>query len=190
VAVTALREQEEWGTRVTDDEERRVLDALPPVFVLGASRFIPYKRLDLVLEAAARLGIPAVVAGRGPEEARLRALAETLSIPVQIIISPSDALLYALMQRSAAFVFPAVEDFGIIPVEAQALGTPVVTGPIGGQLETFTPGVSGIIAASTDPADLASSLGAAIDLPPFDADAVTRRFDETTFISAIRDFVA
>lgn len=189
VTVERILSQSDWRTAVAADAERRAVDALPEVFVLGASRFIPYKRIDLVIEAADRAGVPAVIAGSGPDEARLREAAARARVPVTFVIAPSDALLYALMQRAGAFVFPAVEDFGIVPVEAQAAGTPVVTGPVGGQLETFTDGVSGVVAASTDAADLASAISAALALPAFDAAAEVASFSEAVFAARIREFV-
>lgn len=190
VAVDHIQSHADWRTEVTDDAERRTLDALPEVFVLGASRFVPYKALDRVIESADLAGIPVVIVGSGPDEARLRDVAKQANVPVIFVISPSDELLFALMQQASAFVFPPVEDFGIVPVEAQAAGTPVVTGPFGGQLETFVAGVSGVSAASTAPADLASAISAAIALEPFDAMALTARFRESVFARSIRDFVA
>lgn len=190
VAVDRILSQDDWRTQVVDDAERRLLDALPIPFVLGASRFIPYKRLDLVIAAAEKAGLPVVIAGRGPEEQHLREVAAFAEVPVHIIVSPSDALLYALMQQASVFVFPPVEDFGIVPVEAQAAGTPVVTGPIGGQVETFEAGVSGVSADSTSVADLAISIESAIGLASFDARAVTARFDSAIFAERIRAFTA
>jgi len=189
VAVEAIRAQADWGVRVLDAEERRVLDGLPETFVLGASRFTPYKALDLVIAAADRAGLPAVIVGRGPDELRLRACAAAARVPVEFVIGPSDALMYALMQRSAVLVFPPIEDFGIVPVEAQAAGTPVVTGPVGGQLEAIMPGVSGVIAASTDPADLAAAIDAALRLGPFDSETLTERFGADRFARELREFV-
>lgn len=190
VAVDRITSQNDWRSAVTDDAELRLLESLPTPFVLGASRFIPYKRLDLVIAAAEKAAIPAVIAGRGPEQEHLRAVAAAAKVPVHIVISPSDALLYALMQRASAFVFPAIEDFGIVPVEAQAAGTPVVTGPIGGQVETFSDGVSGVVADSMDAADLARALEKAVSLQPFDAQNVTAKFSEATFRESIERFVA
>ncbi|GAB3630731.1 glycosyltransferase family 4 protein [Microbacterium shaanxiense] len=189
VAVERILSRADWRTGVTDDEERRIIDRLPDSYVLGASRFIPYKRLDLVIEAAARSGHPAVIAGSGADEQRLRAVAAQAGVPVTFVIAPSDALLYALMQRAAVFVFPPVEDFGIVPVEAQAAGVPVVTGPVGGQIETYIDGVSGVTAQSTDAVGFADAISTALDLPRFDARAATARFHEGIFAERIRRFV-
>lgn len=189
VAVDRILSKGDWRADVNTDAEHHLLDALPDVFVLGASRFVRYKSLDKVIHAAERAGVPAVIAGSGPDEERLRAAAAAAAIPVIFVISPSDALLYSLMQRSAAFIFPVVEDFGIMPVEAQATGTPVVTGPIGGQLESFIDGTSGVAAASTDPFDLASAISSAIDLPQFDPRAMVSSFDEAVFVQKIQSFV-
>ncbi|MFB7843177.1 glycosyltransferase [Microbacterium sp. NPDC056052] len=186
VAVDRILSESDWRTRVADDAEKSLLDALPEHFVMGASRFIPYKRLDLVIRAADAVGLPVVIAGRGPEEQRLRAVAAAAKVPVRIVVSPSDALLYALMQRASVFVFPPVEDFGIVPVEAQAAGTPVVTGPVGGQTETFVPGVSGVIAESTSIAHLNESIATALNLPSFDPSAVTSPYSEQAFVTKLR----
>ncbi len=166
-----------------------MLDELPEVFVLGASRFVPYKRLDTVIAAAAAADLPVVVAGHGPDADHLITLAAAAEVPARVVLNPSTPALYTLLQRSSAFVFPPVEDFGILPVEAQAAGTPVVVGPVGGQIETLTPGVSGVIAESPDVAGFARAVAAAIDLDVFDAPAVTARFGTQVFERRIRDFV-
>lgn len=188
VAVERIRAQADWRSQVSGDEQR-VLEGLPETYVLGTSRFVPYKHLDRVIEAAAVAGIPAVIAGSGPEEAQLRAVAAELGTPVTFVISPSDALLYALMQQASVFVFPPVEDFGIVPVEAQAAGTPVVTGPVGGQVESYVDGVSGVTAESTDAAALARAIERAIALAPFNGAATTAALSEDVFASKIRGFV-
>lgn len=190
VAVDRILSVDDWRTLVTDDAEKRLLSQLPETFVLGASRFIPYKRLDLVIHAAERAGLPVIIAGRGPEEEHLRAIAAQAKVPALVVLSPSDELLYALMQSASAFVFPPVEDFGIVPVEAQAAGTPVVTGPVGGQVETYEAGVSGVTASSTAVSDIASAIEAAANLPRFDAASVTSRFSEARFADNIRRFVS
>lgn len=125
----------QWSEHLSNDEAIS-LGSLPDVFLLGASRFVPYKRLDLVIQAGEATGLPVVLAGRGPGEGDLRARAAESKVPVHFLISPSDALLYALYQQSLALVFPAIEDFGIMPVEAMAAGTPVIVPTLGGAAES------------------------------------------------------
>lgn len=117
--------------------EVEVVEALHSPFVLGASRFVEYKRLDLVIRAGELVGMPVVLAGKGPDYPRLRAIAEDASVPVTFVDSPSDALLYSLYQMTSAFIFPPVEDFGIMPVEAMAAGAPVLCNSIGGAGESI-----------------------------------------------------
>mgnify|MGYP001792271793 CR=1 FL=1 len=131
VAVKRVQSVESWVARISE-AEREVLDRLPRPFVLGASRFIPYKRLDLVIKAGEAVDLPVVLAGRGPEERRLREQAEQAKVPVHFVHDPSDRLLYALYEAASVFVFPAIEDFGIMPVEGSATGPPVVGGASGG----------------------------------------------------------
>lgn len=142
VETSRLMAVSDWSATL-DAHESETLSTLPEEFILGASRFIPYKRLDLVIAAGEESGIPVVLAGGGPEKDKLSALAANATVPVHIVEEPSSALLYALYQRAAVFVFPPVEDFGIMPVEAMALGTPAVGSVIGGSAETITDGVSG-----------------------------------------------
>lgn len=108
-------------------------------YYLLAGAFAPYKRLDLALEAFARLGAPLVVAGDGQDAARLRAVAPANARFVSIT---SDAQMAELLEGAKALVFPGEEDFGILPVEALAAGTPVIALGRGGALETVGRGAS------------------------------------------------
>lgn len=103
-------------------------------FYLTASRMVPYKRIDLIVDAFSRMpDRRLVVIGDGPEMARIRALA---SPNVTLLGYQSFDVLHSHLQRAKAFVFAAEEDFGISPVEAQACGTPVIAYGKGGVLES------------------------------------------------------
>ncbi|MBC9226845.1 glycosyltransferase [Aeromicrobium sp. 636] len=136
VDVEGIQAVNDWRTEITDEAEIRVIGALPDQFVLGASRLVEYKRLDVAIEVGEALGLPVVIAGSGPFEARLRELARVSSVPVTFLGRVSTPALYALYQAAALFVFMAIEDFGIMPVEAMALGTPVLVSGVGGARES------------------------------------------------------
>jgi glycosyltransferase involved in cell wall biosynthesis len=111
-------------------------------FFLTASRMVPYKRMDLIVEAFSRLPQHRlVVIGDGPDFEKVRAKAGP---NVQMMGFQSFEVLRDHMQRARAFVFAAEEDFGITPVEAQACGTPVIAFGKGGSLETVLEGVTGL----------------------------------------------
>ncbi len=110
-------------------------------FYLTASRLVPYKRIDLIVEAFSQMpDKQLVVIGDGPEYDRI---AEKAGKNVTMLGYQPFATLKDYMQRARAFVFAAEEDFGIIPVEAQACGTPVVAYGRGGVTETVVPGETG-----------------------------------------------
>jgi glycosyltransferase involved in cell wall biosynthesis len=103
-------------------------------FYLAASRMVPYKRMDVIVEAFARMpGRRLVVIGDGPEYGGVRAKAGP---NVEFLGHAPFEVLVDHLQRARAFVFAALEDFGILPVEAQACGTPVIAYGRGGSLET------------------------------------------------------
>ena len=103
-------------------------------FYLTASRMVPYKRLDVIVEAFAALpDRQLVVIGDGPDMNKVKRVA---AANVHLLGWQSSEVLRDYMQRAQAFIFAAEEDFGITPVEAQACGTPVIAFGRGGALET------------------------------------------------------
>lgn len=108
--------------------------------LLVVSRLFPYKRVDLVVEAANRAGLGLDIVGEGPSLDALRALAGP---NVAFHGRADDAAVTELMERCRAVCLPGVEDFGIVPVEANAAGKPVVAFGRGGALETQQEGVTG-----------------------------------------------
>ena len=108
----------------------------PGEHYLCAGRLVPYKRTEILIEACARLGRPLRVAGAGPEEPRLRRVARDLGAPVEFPGELPTEALWAEYARSRALLFAADEDFGMVPLEAQACGRPVLAYGCGGSLET------------------------------------------------------
>lgn len=108
-------------------------------FLLSIGRLVPYKRVDLAIQAAERLGVRLVVAGDGPERAKLEAIAGRHT---EFVGAISEKEAGQLLSTCAAFMFCAEEDFGIAPVEANAHGAPVIGYGRGGLLETMQAGVT------------------------------------------------
>jgi glycosyltransferase involved in cell wall biosynthesis len=119
-----------------DVQRFEVADGAGEDFYLVVSALVPYKRLDLAVQAAKRLGRRLLVVGSGPEERRLRALAGP---GVEFLGRRSDPEIAELYGRCRAVLFPGLEDFGIVPLEAMASGRPVIAFAAGGALETVVP---------------------------------------------------
>lgn len=109
-------------------------------YYLIVSRLIPYKRIDLAVQAATRLGVKLKIGGRGRDLERLKAMAGPT---VEFLGYVPDEALPGLMARCKAFLFPGFEDFGITPVQAEAAGRPVIAYGGGGALDTVIPGKTG-----------------------------------------------
>jgi glycosyltransferase involved in cell wall biosynthesis len=125
-----------------------------PTFLV-VSALVPYKRLDVAIEACQRVGATLKIIGRGPEEGRLRSRAGR---SVEFLGWKSDEEVRNLYQQSTAVLLPGTEDFGMVPVEAQACGTPVVALGTGGACETVQDGVTGILVAESSAAAFADGL--------------------------------
>jgi len=109
---------------------------------LIVSALVPYKRVDLAMQAAHQAGVALTVVGDGPERSALEAFAGG---QVQLVGRQSDEAIRDLYRCSVATVLPGEEDFGIVPVEAQACGRPVVALARGGALDTVVPDVTGVL---------------------------------------------
>ena len=117
-------------------------DGQPPAdFDLVVSALVPYKRIDLAVAAYNRLGRPLKIVGVGTELPRLRALAGP---NIEFLGWQPDERVRDLYRRCRALIFPGEEDFGLVPLEAQACGRPVVALARGGLLETVRDGVTGV----------------------------------------------
>ena len=143
---TARRIQKFWGRQAQVLHppvavERFRWDAPRDDIYLCLCRLVPYKRVDLVVEAFNRLALPLVVVGDGPERQRLEALAGPT---VTLLGRQSQEQVEELMSSCRAFVYAGLEDFGIAPVEAMAAGAPVIGLGRGGLLDTVRCATTGL----------------------------------------------
>lgn len=110
-------------------------------YFLLVSRLVAYKRVDIVIEAFRILNLPLVVIGNGDKYQELKSLAGSNTRFLQHV---DDTVLAEYYQNAIAVVFPTYEDFGLVPIEAQWCGTPVIAYAKGGALETVIPGKTGV----------------------------------------------
>jgi glycosyltransferase involved in cell wall biosynthesis len=161
----------------------------PRDYLLGVGRWISYKNFDLVIAIAGAAKMPLVLAGSGPEEARLRRIAAGADVPVRFELKPSRERLRQLYWGAMALLFPVHEDFGIIPVEAQACGTPVVGLRRGGLLETIVDAETGFLVDSTDPRSYVPPLRRLDQLAPARMAANAARFAPPEFAARFAAWV-
>jgi glycosyltransferase involved in cell wall biosynthesis len=142
----------------------------PDPFFLVVSALVPYKRLEVAIDAVRAVNGRLKIVGRGPEEARLRALAGP---DVELMGWLPDPEIRSLYQQCQAVLMPGVEDFGMVPVEAQACGRPVVAFAEGGALESVIDGQTGILVRDQTPSAFAAALRQ-VAATPFDSAAIRR----------------
>ena len=158
-------------------------------FYLVSSRLLGYKRIDVVVEAFNWLGWPLLITGNGPERDRLMAQA----LPnISFLGHVSDEERKGLMSQAKAVIVTALEDYGLVPIEANASGTPVIAYGAGGVLDTQIPGKTGVFFHRQSPEALYQAL--------LDADAihwdhaqirnhVLEHFTEEVFFKKVTDII-
>ncbi len=154
-------------------------------YFLIISRLIPYKRIDLAVEAFNATGLPLVIAGDGRDRARLQARAKS---NIKFLGRVSDRERLDLMAHCKAFVFPGEEDFGITPLEANAAGRPVIAYGGGGALDTVIPHRNGVLFHAPTTEALIECL-TGFDAAAFDAQQIrahAEKFDTVVFQQALR----
>lgn len=157
-------------------------------YYLVVSRLNRYKRIDLAVDACRALGRRLLVAGEGPLRAELQRRAGT---EIRFLGRVSEGELRQLYAGCRALLFPAEEDYGLVPLEVQASGRPVIALGRGGALETIEDGVSGIFFEQQQVDDLVNAIQR-FEGMAFSRQAIrecARRFDVPHFVDGLRSFV-
>jgi glycosyltransferase involved in cell wall biosynthesis len=160
---------------------------LQPKFLV-VSALVPYKRVDLAMMAARHAGVGLTVVGNGPERANLERLTGD---GIELVGWLADEEIRELYRSTIATILPGEEDFGIVPVEAQACGRPVVALGRGGALDTVIDGETGVLFGDTTVESLAAGLTRAAS-SAWDAGRIRRhaeRFSRTRFVNEIQHIV-
>jgi glycosyltransferase involved in cell wall biosynthesis len=177
------------------DVERFTLNENKEDYYFTASRMVPYKRIDLIVEAFSQMpDKKLVVIGDGSEMGKIKSKATK---NIDILGYQPNSVMQEHMRNAKAFVFAAEEDFGITPVEAQACGTPVIAFGKGGALETVRPygvqGATGILFGQQKVADVINAVNQFESLEdsilPADCRANALRFSQERFQREMRDYV-
>jgi len=158
------------------------LPRTPGDYYLVSGRVVPYKRVELAVAACARLGRPLKIVGDGRALPSVRAAAATHP-QIELLGHVSDAERDRLMSGARALLFPGKEDFGIVPVEAQAAGLPVIAYGVGGATETVIEGRTGVLFDEQTPDSLASAIERfeTLSLDPHVAQENAARFGRERF---------
>ncbi len=157
-------------------------------YYLSVGRVIPYKRIDLAVQACTRLGLPLKIGGTGRDLERLKAMAGPT---VEFLGYVPDDDLPKLMARCKAFLFPVAEDFGITPVQAMAAGRPVIAYAYGGSLDMVVEGISGTLFREQS-VELLIDVLQRFESDQYDPRAIRRhadQFDAAIFRQKIHDVV-
>lgn len=157
-------------------------------YFLLVSRLMPYKRVDIAVRAFNELALPLKIVGTGPQMAELKRQSRG---NVEFLGAISDSQLADCYSGCRAFVFPAIEDFGIVMVEAQAYGKPVIACGGGGAAEIVQDGETGVLFRAQTPEALMVAVKEFENLR-FDEGRIREhamQFDESVFRNRIREFV-
>lgn len=157
-------------------------------YYLSLGRLIPYKRVDLAVQACTALHLPLLVGGVGRDRERLERMAGPT---VKFLGRVPDEDLPALMAGCRAFIFPGLEDFGIAPVQALAAGRPVIALRGGGALDIIQDGANGLLFDASEAGPLCAALER-FERLHFDPASLRRsaeRFDRARFVEQLRDYL-
>lgn len=157
-------------------------------YYLAVSRLVPYKRIDLLVEAFAANGLPLKIIGDGSE---CKELKKKATPNIQFLGRLDDKMVLKYMQGCKAFLFPGEEDFGITPIEAQACGRPVIAYGRGGALETVEDGKTGLFFREQT-AEAVQEAVARFEQMTFEPAYITahaEKFSEARFREELKSFI-
>ena len=149
---------------------------------------VPYKRVDLAIEAFNRLGKRLVEIGNGPEINKLKKQAKS---NIEFLGNYNDASLKDMYSNCKALIFPGEEDFGIVPLEVQAVGRPVIAYARGGAMETVLDEETGLFFTTQTPENLIDAVTRIEDMD-FDSNKIinwAKGFDRNIFKQRIDSFI-
>ncbi len=157
-------------------------------FYLVVSALVPYKKVDQAVKVMKKMGKKLVVIGEGPDRKRLEKMAASDTV---FLGWQPDSVLRDHYRRAKALLFPGEEDFGIVPVEAQACGLPVVAYGLGGATETILSGETGILYAEPKESSLVGAVHQFEKLQ-WDHEFIRKnalRFSKDRFVMEIKAFI-
>ncbi|MBR6124370.1 glycosyltransferase [Candidatus Saccharibacteria bacterium] len=158
-------------------------------YFLVVSRLVYYKRFDLAVKACTKLGKKLIVIGDGPERKNLEAMAGPT---VQFLGRQPDEVVQKHMAECKALLFPGEDDFGIVPVEAEACGRPVIAYGMGGALDTVVPGKTGVLFYEQTEESIAEAIEK-FESMNFDKQEIRNhalKFDESEFKRQIETYIS
>lgn len=165
----------------------KIVKKIPNSYVI-VGRHVPYKRIDLAVQACTQLNRRLVVMSDGPDTPRLKKMAGN---SIVFLGKVDEATKIKELQKASCFIFPNEDDFGISPVEAMAAGTPVIAYKAGGALDTVVPGLSGLFFEKQTVDDLTAAMQL-FEQQSFDAKQViahAKQFEEAIFRKKIKALV-
>lgn len=160
----------------------------PKDYYLAVSRLVPYKRIDLLVEAFSENGLPLKIIGAGSQAKELKKKAAP---NIQFLGRLEDEMVLKYMQGCRAFLFPGEEDFGITPIEAQACGRPVIAYGKGGALETVEAGKTGLFFAEQTKEAVKEAVSR-FETMEFDSGYIAahaEKFSEERFRKELKDYI-
>lgn len=171
------------------DIEDFVLEKEKQEYYVTASRLVSYKKIDIIVKAFNQMPHKILkVVGDGPDLKKIKNISKG---NIQILGSLEKKDLIKTIQKAKAFIYAAEEDFGILPVEAQSCGTPIIAYNKGGLKETVIEGVTGVFFEKQTPSDIANAVRR-FDKKEFDCNLIRKnaeRFGKKRFESEFQSFV-